>query len=98
MNNFSIQQRFLKCCCVHCQVSSINRVLRNLASDKQQMGTVGAEGMFDKLKMLNIQSSWGGRSGWYAGTTLSTTGKAFTHVGNYQCTITSYKHSCSTIL
>ncbi|XP_072241423.1 paired box protein Pax-6-like isoform X6 [Leuresthes tenuis] len=54
-------------------VSSINRVLRNLASDKQQMGTVGAEGMFDKLKMLNIQSSWGGRSGWYAGTTLSTT-------------------------
>ncbi|XP_072241422.1 paired box protein Pax-6-like isoform X5 [Leuresthes tenuis] len=61
-------------------VSSINRVLRNLASDKQQMGTVGAEGMFDKLKMLNIQSSWGGRSGWYAGTTLSTTGKTFTHV------------------
>uniref|UniRef100_A0A665UZA6 Paired box protein Pax-6 n=1 Tax=Echeneis naucrates TaxID=173247 RepID=A0A665UZA6_ECHNA len=46
-------------------VSSINRVLRNLASDKQQMGTVGAEGMFDKLKMLNGQSTWGGRSGWY---------------------------------
>uniref|UniRef100_A0AAQ5ZK96 Paired box protein Pax-6 n=1 Tax=Amphiprion ocellaris TaxID=80972 RepID=A0AAQ5ZK96_AMPOC len=56
-------------------VSSINRVLRNLASDKQQMGTVGAEGMFDKLKMLNVQTTWGGRSGWYAGTTLSTTGK-----------------------
>uniref|UniRef100_A0AAQ5Z8C1 Paired box 6b n=1 Tax=Amphiprion ocellaris TaxID=80972 RepID=A0AAQ5Z8C1_AMPOC len=54
-------------------VSSINRVLRNLASDKQQMGTVGAEGMFDKLKMLNVQTTWGGRSGWYAGTTLSTT-------------------------
>ncbi|XP_069019555.1 paired box protein Pax-6-like isoform X1 [Embiotoca jacksoni] len=54
-------------------VSSINRVLRNLTSDKQQMGTVGAEGMFDKLKMLNVQTSWGGRSGWYAGTTLSTT-------------------------
>ncbi|XP_029951651.1 paired box protein Pax-6-like [Salarias fasciatus] len=51
-------------------VSSINRVLRNLASDKQQMGTVGAEGMFDKLKMLNVQSSWGGRPGWYTGTTL----------------------------
>ncbi|KAK1874936.1 Paired box protein Pax-6, partial [Dissostichus eleginoides] len=45
-------------------VSSINRVLRNLTSDKPQMGTVGAEGMFDKLKMLNGQNSWGGRSGW----------------------------------
>uniref|UniRef100_A0A3Q0SUT1 Paired box 6b n=1 Tax=Amphilophus citrinellus TaxID=61819 RepID=A0A3Q0SUT1_AMPCI len=55
-------------------VSSINRVLRNLASDKQQMGTVGTEGMFDKLKMLNAQSTWGGRSGWYPGTALSTTG------------------------
>ncbi|XP_016888332.1 paired box protein Pax-6-like isoform X2 [Cynoglossus semilaevis] len=52
-------------------VSSINRVLRNLANDKQQMGTAGAEAMFDKLKMLNGQSSWGGRSGWYAGTTLT---------------------------
>ncbi|XP_033997639.1 paired box protein Pax-6-like isoform X2 [Trematomus bernacchii] len=56
-------------------VSSINRVLRNLTSDKPQMGTVGAEGMFDKLKMLNGQTSWGGRSGWYAGTTLTTPGK-----------------------
>ncbi|XP_044049164.1 paired box protein Pax-6-like isoform X1 [Siniperca chuatsi] len=53
-------------------VSSINRVLRNLASDKQQMGTAGAEGMFDKLKMLNGQTTWGGRSGWYVGTTLTT--------------------------
>uniref|UniRef100_A0A669CAD2 Paired box protein Pax-6 n=1 Tax=Oreochromis niloticus TaxID=8128 RepID=A0A669CAD2_ORENI len=59
-------------------VSSINRVLRNLASDKQQMGTVGAEGMFDKLKMLNAQSSWGGRSGWYPGTALSATGETLT--------------------
>lgn len=56
-------------------MSSINRVLRNLASDKQQMGTVGAEGMFDKLKMLNGQTTWAGRSGWYSGTTLTTTGK-----------------------
>ncbi|XP_029909485.1 paired box protein Pax-6 isoform X1 [Myripristis murdjan] len=52
-------------------VSSINRVLRNLASDKQQMGAVGAEGMFDKLRILNGQSNWGGRSGWYPGTTLT---------------------------
>ncbi|XP_078139102.1 paired box protein Pax-6-like isoform X2 [Centroberyx gerrardi] len=52
-------------------VSSINRVLRNLASDKQQMGAVGTEGMFDKLRMLNGQSNWGGRSGWYPGTTLT---------------------------
>lgn len=63
------------CCCVSHQVSSINRVLRNLASDKQQMGTVGAEGMFDKLKILNGQNTWGGRSGWYTGTTLTTVGK-----------------------
>ncbi|KAK2918347.1 hypothetical protein Q8A73_005093 [Channa argus] len=54
-------------------VSSINRVLRNLASDKQLMGTVGSDGMFDKLKLLNGQTTWGGRSGWYAGTTLTTT-------------------------
>lgn len=54
-------------------------MLRNLASDKQQMGTVGTEGMFDKLKMINGQTTWGGRSGWYAGTTLSTTGKTQTH-------------------
>uniref|UniRef100_UPI0037E959DC paired box protein Pax-6-like isoform X2 n=1 Tax=Semicossyphus pulcher TaxID=241346 RepID=UPI0037E959DC len=52
-------------------VSSINRVLRNLTSDKQQMGTVGAEVMFDKLKMLNGQTTWGGRSGWYTGTTIT---------------------------
>ncbi|XP_029909489.1 paired box protein Pax-6 isoform X4 [Myripristis murdjan] len=55
-------------------VSSINRVLRNLASDKQQMGAVGAEGMFDKLRILNGQSNWGGRSGWYPGTTLTSSG------------------------
>ncbi|MED6295023.1 Paired box protein Pax-6 [Characodon lateralis] len=55
-------------------VSSINRVLRNLATDKHQMGTGATEGMFDKLKMLNVQGTWGGRSGWYAGTTILNTG------------------------
>lgn len=54
-------------------------MLRNLASDKQQMGPVGAEGMFDKLKMLNGQTPWGGRSGWYAGTALTTAGKTLPH-------------------
>ncbi|XP_051916891.1 paired box protein Pax-6 isoform X2 [Hippocampus zosterae] len=51
-------------------VSSINRVLRNLASDKQQ---VVNEGVFEKLKMLNGQVTWGGRSGWYPGSTLTIT-------------------------
>lgn len=44
------------------------------------MGTVGVEGMFDKLKMLNGQTTWGGRSGWYAGTTLTPTGKTLNHL------------------
>ncbi|KAM4734858.1 paired box protein Pax-6-like isoform 1-T1 [Anableps anableps] len=54
-------------------VSSINRVLRNLATDKHQMGTGATEGMFDKLKMLNVQGTWGGRPGWYSGTTILNT-------------------------
>lgn len=50
------------------QVSSINRVLRNLASEKQQMG---ADGMYDKLRMLNGQAgTWGTRPGWYPGTSV----------------------------
>ncbi|XP_061630822.1 paired box protein Pax-6-like isoform X3 [Phyllopteryx taeniolatus] len=51
-------------------VSSINRVLRNLASDKLQIVN---EGVFEKLKMLNGQATWGGRTGWYPGSTLSIT-------------------------
>ncbi|XP_061772695.1 paired box protein Pax-6-like [Nerophis ophidion] len=54
-------------------VSSINRVLRNLASDKTQIGTEGSEGMFEKLKMLNGQATWTGRTGWYPGSTLIAT-------------------------
>lgn len=49
-------------------MSSINRVLRNLASEKQQMG---ADGMYEKLRMLNGQTgTWGTRPGWYPGTSV----------------------------
>lgn len=58
----------LLCVIVVIQVSSINRVLRNLASEKQQMG---ADGMYDKLRMLNGQTgTWGTRPGWYPGTSV----------------------------
>lgn len=49
-------------------MSSINRVLRNLASEKQQMG---ADGMYEKLRMLNGQTgAWGTRPGWYPGSSV----------------------------
>lgn len=31
--------------------------------------------MFDKLKMLSGPTGWGGRSGWYAGATLTASGE-----------------------
>ena len=40
-------------------MSSINRVLRNLASEKQQVGPPRVDGMFDKLRMLSGQTNWG---------------------------------------
>ncbi|XP_061422508.1 paired box protein Pax-6-like isoform X2 [Lethenteron reissneri] len=49
-------------------VSSINRVLRNLASEKQGMG--GTDGVYDKLRLLNGGqggAEWAARSAWYPG-------------------------------
>ncbi|XP_017295769.1 paired box protein Pax-6 [Kryptolebias marmoratus] len=70
-------------------VSSINRVLRNLATDKQQMGTVGSEEMFDKLKLLNVQTTWGGRSGWYTRATISNNGCPQTGGGKNNISLSS---------
>ncbi|CAM9471261.1 unnamed protein product [Lampetra fluviatilis] len=53
-------------------VSSINRVLRNLASEKQGMG--GTDGVYDKLRLLNGGqggAEWAARSAWYPGSPLS---------------------------
>lgn len=40
------------------QVSSINRVLRNLSHDKEQMSSVPALDAFDNFKILDHQSMW----------------------------------------
>lgn len=40
------------------QVSSINRILRNLSADVQQASSLPALDIFDNFRMLNHQSIW----------------------------------------
>ena len=55
---------FLKFPCFNFQVSSINRVLRNLASETQKT-TLSQNPMYDKLGFLNGQA-WPRTNPWYA--------------------------------
>ncbi|GCB63904.1 hypothetical protein scyTo_0011682 [Scyliorhinus torazame] len=51
------------------EVLSASGALRTLATEEHPMG---ADGMYDKLRMLNVQTgSWGGRPGWYQGSSVT---------------------------
>lgn len=57
------------------QVSSINRVLRNLASQKEQQVQQQNESVYDKIRMFNGQSQ-----GWTWYPTSSATSNAITNI------------------